>query len=124
MARKLKIPRGGAQFTANMLENLAADMRAGRLKVPRLLISDNVQPGLRAIIRRGTGAVSFHAHYFAPDGSRPMVLIGGYPETSIAVARAITKTILALVERKIDPIEGMRARLMRELYEKGTSWRP
>lgn len=106
-----------------MLESLAADMRDGKLKLPRLLVSDDVQSGLRAIIR-SSGAISFHAHYYAPNGTRPMALIGDYPETSITAARSITKTIVALAARGIDPIEGMRTRLMKELLDLGEKWRP
>lgn len=120
---KIAIPRGGTRFTATLLDGLSAEMQARRIRAPRLVVSDNVVTGLRAIIRQ-SGAVSLHAHYKSPDGSRPMVLLGAYPEMSIAQARDLVRTINALVAKGLDPLEGMRRRVMAELLEKGSDWRP
>ncbi|MCF8475744.1 MAG: Arm DNA-binding domain-containing protein [Pseudolabrys sp.] len=120
---KMTIPRGGTRFTAALLDGLSDDMRARRIRSPRLVVSDNVATGLRAIIRQ-SGNVTLHCHYRSPDGSRPMILLGAYPEMSIGSARDLVKTINALVARGIDPLEGMRRRVMAELLEKGADWRP
>jgi hypothetical protein len=119
---KIAIPRGGLDFSVAALERLAGIVRTMRLPNGRVTVSDNVQPGLRAIIR-DTGGVSFHAHYEV-NGSRPYLRIGGLPETSIAEARELTKTILALAAKGIDPQDGLHTRLIRELAAKGAAWRP
>ncbi len=119
---KLDIPRGGLNFSVAALEKMAAIVRTMRLPNGRVTVSDNVQPGLRAIIR-DTGGVSFHAHYEI-DGTRPYLKIGGLPGTSIAEARELTKTILALAAKGIDPQAGLHDRLIRELTAKGAAWRP
>jgi hypothetical protein len=36
----------------------------------------------------------------------------------------LTKTIRQLGDKGVDPQEGMQARLLREIREKGTAWKP
>jgi hypothetical protein len=111
------------EFTVATLEKLAKSLESGAIKhIDRLSISDDVQPGLRAIIRN-TGAISFHVHY-AVAGSRPMLKIGEHPGTSIAEARSLAATVLTLADKGIDPQVGLHERLIRELKEKGARWRP
>lgn len=111
-----------ATFTGEMLEGLAADLKSGRIPLPRVNVSDDVQVGLRAIIRN-TGNISFHANYDYQD-SRPWFKIGDYPDMSIKKARELTFTIRELASKGIDVQAGMHERLLRELEERGTKWRP
>jgi hypothetical protein len=105
-----------------MLENLADDMKSGRIPLDRMTVSDTVQAGLRIIVRK-TGGISFHAHYEVND-SRPMLKIGEHPGTTLEKARNLTKIIRDLANKGIDPQEGLHDRLLRELEIKGASWRP
>src|SRR5262249_29067097 len=54
---------------AAAFEALAADLKSGRVPLDRLTVSEDVQPGLSAIIRR-TGAISLHVGY-SVGASRP-----------------------------------------------------
>ena len=126
-SRKIKtaIPRGGVPFSVAELERLADAFKAGLLagtKNARITVSDSVQQGLRALITPD-GAISFHVHYTIGE-SRPYLRIGGLPGTSIAEARELTKTVLALAAKGIDPQDGLHSRLIKELLKKGAAWRP
>lgn len=114
--------RSRIKFSGPTFEGLAKDLKDGRTPLDRLTVSDDMQQGLRAIVRN-TGLVSFHAHYDV-DGSRPYIKIGDYPDMTVEQARAITKTIRALADMGIDVQAGLHERLIRELKEKGTKWRP
>lgn len=116
------------QLTKKLIEGLLDDLQSKRIPLPILRLSDDVQPGLRIAIR-DSGLVSWHTQYELPAGkdgqrTRPYIKIGDYPEMTIDRARNLTKTILALAEKGIDPMEGLHDRLIRELEEKGTRWRP
>jgi hypothetical protein len=87
-----------------------------------LTVSDDVVPGLRAIVRK-SGEISLHVSYTIGE-SRPYLLLGHMPDITIAEARELARTVLALAEKGIDPAEGLHARLIRELRAKGTRWRP
>jgi hypothetical protein len=88
----------------------------------KLTFTDDMQPGLRAIVRN-TGTVTFHAHYDF-DGSRPMLKVGDLGETIVQEARTLTKTIRALADQGIDVQRGLHERLLRELKAQGAKWRP
>lgn len=109
-------------FTEKMLTSMSDALKTGRLGVAKLTFTDDVQPGLRAIIRP-TGNVTLHAHYDF-DGSRPMIKVGEIPGSTVEEARALTKVIRALAAKGIDVQSGMRERLLRELKTRGTKWRP
>jgi Arm DNA-binding domain len=110
------------EFTEKMLTNMSDALKSGRMKVDKLTFTDDVQPGLRAIVRP-TGTVTLHAHYDF-EGSRPMIKVGEIPGTTVDEARSLTKTIRALAERGIDVQSGLHERLLRELKAHGTKWRP
>lgn len=111
-----------AKFTIETLEALANDLKNGRTPLDRLTVTDDQQPGLRAIIRN-TGSISFHVSYTI-RGSRPYMLLGHHPEMTIREARELAKTVQKLGDMGIDPQEGLHARLIKELKAKGTRWRP
>ena len=110
------------KFTNETLEKLADDLQKKRVPLDRVTISDEMQVGLRAIIRN-TGGITFHASYDI-GGGRPYLKLGTYPEMTIKEARELTKTVRYLADMGIDPQEGLHDRLVRQLKEKGTRWRP
>jgi hypothetical protein len=109
-------------FTIESLESFSQALKSGRMKVDKITFTDDQQPGLRAIVRT-TGNISFHAHYDF-KGSRPMIKVGEWPGTPLKEARELTKTIRALADKGIDVQEGLLPRLLRELKQQGTKWRP
>lgn len=119
-------PEGPSKFTANVLAKMAKDVQSGTLPVPKkspwLSFGDDRVPGLRAIIRK-SGAVTFHAMYNIGD-SRPMILVGSFPETSIEEARHLANIVRGLARMGIDVQEAMHPRLLKELERDGMSWRP
>jgi hypothetical protein len=108
------------EFTEKMLTSMSDALKSGRMKVAKLTFTDDVQAGLRAVVRP-TGTVTLHAHYDF-EGSRPMIKVGEIPGTTIEEARALTKTIRALAEKGIDVQSGLHERLLRELKTQGTRW--
>ena len=123
MAKAVKFSAGPLSFTPALLRELAAKMVAGEITDERLTLSDSKQPGLRAIIR-SSGAITLHAHYRLPDGTRPWINLGPLEEMSIGDARKLTATVTALARTGVDPLESTRAKVMKELLAKGTAWRP
>lgn len=115
-------PKAQNKFTVEVMEALVDDLKSKRIPLDRLTITDDMVPSLRAVIRN-SGAISFHVHYDIA-GSRPFLKLGSHPEMSIKEARELARTVIALAERGIDPAEGLHERLIRELKEKGTKWRP
>jgi hypothetical protein len=111
-----------SEFTAEMLQSMSEALKSGRMKVDKMMLSDDQQTGLRALVR-STGTVSFHCQYDF-GGSRPMIKVGDLPGTTIAEARELTKTIRALAANGIDVQTGLLPRLLRELKSQGTRWRP
>lgn len=97
-------------------------LKSGRMKVDKVTFTDDVQPGLRAIVR-SKGAITLHCHYDF-EGSRPMIKVGEIPGCTVDEARALTKTIRALAAKGIDVQSGLHERLLRELKAQGTRWRP
>lgn len=111
-----------SEFTAEKLQSMSDAVKSGRMKVDKLMISDDMVTGLRALIR-STGSVSFHCQYDF-EGSRPMIKVGDLGETTIEEARELTRTIHALAAKGIDVQSGLHERLLRELKAQGTRWRP
>ncbi len=120
--KKLNIPPIKNKFTVATLEALADDLQKGRIPLPRVTITDSLQAGLRAIIRN-TGNISFHVNYEVGE-SRPYLKLGDHPDMTIAEARSLARTVRSLADLGIDPTEGLHTRLIRELRDKGTKWRP
>ena len=125
--KQIAIPNEPSPFTAKNLKDIARDLASGKLKLPRVQISDDMVTGLRAMVNK-SGLISFHAAYTI-GGSRPLLKIGEMdkksPEyISIEDARHLTKTIQALADKGIDVQEGLHRRLVRELRDQGTNWRP
>jgi hypothetical protein len=110
------------EFTEAMLTSMSEALQSGRMKVDKLTFTDDIQAGLRAVVR-SKGAITLHATYDF-DGSRPMMKVGEIPGTTIEEARALTKTIRALAAKGIDVQSGLHERLLRELKAQGTRWRP
>ena len=48
-----------SEFTIPWLQKLAEGLKTGRMKTDRITVSDDMVPGLRAIVR-DTGGISFH----------------------------------------------------------------
>jgi hypothetical protein len=122
--------RGRSKFTPETLQALRNDVVTGRIPLAKVSISDDIQDGLRALIRK-TGLITFHAHYTVGD-ERPYIKVGHYPmeddkkagQATIDDARQVTKTIRSLGDMGIDVQLGLHERLLRELRNKGTKWRP
>jgi hypothetical protein len=120
VAQAVKAPK--SEFTAERLQAMSDALKSGRMKVDKLMISDDIVTGLRALVR-STGTVSFHCQYDF-NGSRPMLKVGDLGETTVEEARELTKTIRALAAKGIDVQSGLHERLLRELRAQGTRWRP
>lgn len=109
-------------FTISWLQKLADGLTTGHMKTDRITISDDLVPGLRAIVR-DTGGISFHVQYTIGK-SRPYLKIGEVPGTTIEQARKLARIVLSLAKQGIDPQSGLHERLLRELAEQGDKWRP
>lgn len=117
-----------SQFNEVTLTNLAKDMQSGRFATQtRFTVSDDMVTGLRAVIYK-SGMISFAVSYHL-DGERPFLKLGSLNKgaedyISVAKAREIAKTVKALADKGIDVQAGLHLRLIRELDEFGTDWRP
>ncbi len=116
-------PKRKVSFSGDIFDGLADDIKSGRIPLERVTVSDDMQMGLRAIIRN-TGLISFHVQYPNTDGTRPYLKLGEHPAMSVKEARELAKTVIALAARGIDVQAGLHERLVRELKEKGERWRP
>lgn len=114
-------------FTEATLAAMAKDLKSRRLMLDRTTVSDDLVVGLRALITKD-GVVNYHASYHLGDKRgylRLGVLDPKHPDhISLSDARELTKTIKALAAKGIDPEDGLHRRLIREMLEKGTRWRP
>lgn len=122
-ARKNADYSSRSEFGPATFNALVEDLQTGRVPLDRVTVSDDVVPGLRAIIRK-TGLVSYHVSYTTPDNSRPYLKIGDHPAMSLTKARQIARTVLSLADKGIDPQAGLHERLIRELDQQGDKWRP
>ncbi len=111
-----------SKFTVETLESLADDLKSKRIPLKRLVIGDEVQQGLRAIISQ-TGTIAFHVHYRVKD-SRPWMKMGEHPDMKIPAARKLAATIIALGEKGVDVQDALHDKLIRELEAKGENWKP
>ena len=119
-----RLANPNVEFSGKTFERIVGEMKSGALPLDRIVLTDPHTSGLRVFIYK-SGAISFHAHYQMRDTSeRSMLVIGHYPEMTVADARKITETIHALSDAGVNPMDGLHKRLMRELLEKGAKWRP
>jgi hypothetical protein len=114
-------------FTESSLAAMAKDLKSRRLVLDRTTVSDDLVTGLRAIITKD-GNVTYHASYHLGD-QRPFLRLGvmdpKHPDhISLDDARELTKTIKALAAKGIDPQDGLHKRLIKQLLQQGTRWRP
>lgn len=110
-----------SRFSNETIDALIDDLKTQRVPLDRISITDEQQPGLRAIIRK-TGEVTLHMQYFVRD-SRPSLLLGHYPKMTIAEARELARTVEHLADKGIDVQDGLHDRLIRELKQQGVNWR-
>jgi hypothetical protein len=125
--KKIGVPAEKSKFDATTLLEIAKDLQSGKLPLERVRVSDDMVVGLRAVVNR-SGLVTLHASYEVGD-DRPFIKLGDINKDSdehitIEQARELTKTIKALADKGIDVQDGLHKRLMRELKEQGTRWRP
>lgn len=119
-------PRNPVEFNVETFEKVARDLQKGTIPLDRVTVSDSEVAGLRAIVH-DTGEISFHVHYRLDTGDgfiRPYLKIGNHPQMTVPRARKLAKTIIELGDEGIDVQEGLIDRLLRELEDKGTRWRP
>ncbi len=122
-------PGEKSRFDEKTLKDFVKDIQNKRLPLDRVTVSDDLVTGLRAMVTKD-GRITFHASYHFGD-QRPLMKIGRLdvspkdPEyMSVTDARELTKTIKSLADKGIDPQEGLSRRLIRELREHGSAWRP
>jgi len=115
-------PKNKSKFSVDTFESVVEDIQSGRMPLKKVTIVDDVQVGLRAIIRE-SGVIAYHVHYEYKD-SRPLLKIGEHPSMTINRARDLAQTIITLAKQGIDVQEGLHDRLMRELEKEKTNWRP
>lgn len=125
--KKIGVPAEKSKFDATTLLEIAKDLASGKLPLERVRVSDDMCVGLRAVCNR-SGLCTLHVSYAVGD-DRPFWKLGDVnkdsPEyISIDDARALAKTVKALGDRGINVEETNRKRLIKELREKGTAWRP
>lgn len=125
--KKIGVPAEKSKFDATTLMEIAKDLQSGKLPLERVRVSDDMVVGLRAVVNR-TGLVTLHISYEIGD-ERPFMLLGSLNKDAdnhitIEEARELAKTVKALAAKGINVQDGLHKRLIRELSEKGTSWRP
>lgn len=117
-----------ANFTPELLEKFAHQLKTQRVPLERQTISDNVVTGLRAAIHK-SGLIAFHVSYWVGE-KRPFMRIGTFDDPkdpdyiSIDDARHVASVVLALGRKGIDVQDGLHRRLVRELQRDGSNWRP
>lgn len=110
------------RFNIDTFQSILKDLKSKRVPLRKVTVSDDMESGLRAIIR-DTGVISYHFN-FKGDDVRAYLKLGEHPELTLNEARSLARTIRALSARGIDPTKGLHDRLMRELLDKGDKWRP
>lgn len=115
------------KFTIERLEQLADDLKSGRIPLGRVTVGDDMVISLRATIRK-TGAIAYHVIYKpgdTSDGDSPVWMkVGAHPEISIKQARARAVTIQALGEKGIDVRAELEKKMWKGIDEKGVNYRP
>lgn len=120
-----------SEFGVRLIEDFIADLKSGRLPLPKVTLTDEMQPGLHCMIRP-TGNASFHVQYYNKEGTRPYFLIGRHApgesdHLTIDRARFLAKTIRALADKGVDVDDGLknlRIQVMLDLEAQGEKWRP
>jgi hypothetical protein len=125
--KKIGVSAEKSKFDETTLLNVAKDLSSGKLPLERVRISDDMVVGLRAVVNR-SGLVTLHVSYEIGD-ERPFMLLGSLNKDadnhiSIEEARELAKTVKSLAARGINVQDGLHRRLVRELKDKGTAWRP
>lgn len=126
--KKLGVPSRASQFNEKMLFTAVEELQSGKIKLERMRYVDDVVTGLRFVMNRESGLITFHITY-AVGNDRKYLLLGSLNKErqdhiSIEDARKLAETVKALAEKGIDPVEGLHARLMRELKRDGAKWQP
>lgn len=127
MAKRSALRADPSKFDTKTLQALAKDLQQGRLPLERVTVSDDMVTGLRAVVYK-SGLITFAISYHFGD-ERPFLKLGVLDEKapdhiSVTDARELAKTVKALADKGIDVQAGLHARLLREIREKGTAWRP
>jgi hypothetical protein len=125
--KKIGVPAEHSKFDKETLLKIGEDLKAGRLPLERVRVSDDMVVGLRAVVNRSS-LVTLHVSYECGE-DRPFMLLGSLNDgeenqISIKEARELAKTIKALGEKGINVTKANDQRLLRELKRDGTSWRP
>jgi hypothetical protein len=118
--RDARLMSDSSKFNQETFEEAVRYLK--KTSLPRAMISDPIEPGLRVMVRK-SGSISFHVHY-AVGNSRPMIDIGESPEMTIERARKIARSIIAIADKGIDPRDGLHKRLVAEIEKLGDRWRP
>lgn len=125
--KKLSVPAEKSKITEAMLFATAKELESGKIPLERMRYTDDLVVGLRVVVNRTT-TITFHVSYEVGD-ERQYLILGSLNKDredymTLDEARELAKTVKALAAKGIDPQDGLHRRLMRELREKGTSWRP
>lgn len=125
--KKIGVPAEKSKFDATTLLAVAEDLKAGRLPLERVRVSDDMVVGLKAVVNR-SGLVTLHVSYEVGD-ERPFMILGSINKDAdnhitIEDARDLAKTIKALGERGINVTDANNRRLIAELKRDGNRWRP
>lgn len=125
--KKIGVPAEKSRFDKETLLAIGEDLKAGRLPLERVRVSDDVVTGLRAVCNR-SGLVTLHVSYEVGD-DRPFKLLGSLNDgednqITINEARNLAKTIKALGDRGINVDKANDQRLLKELKRDGVAWRP
>jgi|KBSMisStaDraftv2_1062788.scaffolds.fasta_scaffold1897613_1 Arm DNA-binding domain len=118
--RDARLMSDSSKFNQETFEEVVKYLK--KTSLPRAMISDPVEPGLRVMVRK-SGSISFHVHYTVGT-SRPMIDIGEAPEMTIDRARKIARSIIAIADKGIDPRDGLHKRLVAEIEKVGDKWKP
>lgn len=111
-------------FNVVTLQNIADDLASGKipLKHGRQVVSDDMEPGLKANVFKNYWAYIVEYKVAGKD-ARSHITIGEHPVMPISEAREIAKVIRYLGKKGIDVQDGLRARLIAELKRDGIQWR-
>lgn len=127
VVKKAAPPSRAPKFNVITLQKIVDDMAKGKYgeKIPnnRLVVSDEVQPGLKAnVFKSGYWAYIIEYKVRGKDG-RPHITIGEHPVMPIKEARELARVIRYLGEQGLDIQDGLRDRLVAELKRDGIQWR-
>lgn len=101
---------------------LASQLKKQQISLPQITVTDDVAPGLRALIR-SSSVVAFHVSYKIGD-TRPDTKIGELGTMSIDEARKVARTVAVLADQGIDPFANLVEDRVKDLQKQGPKWRP